>query len=368
MTTKQAKQAPVNNNTNSKRSKKRAPKSIVRTTDKDELAYRVPECVDHFMAALVDPFNSEPGACLPAGNFPLPSAKSKVFVRSRMSLGTSGIGWVALTPTSTNDSSFMQSTTGSSVGTSGTVFSAFTNLQNLYCTQNQFTAAELVGGGVQARIVAAGIRVKYVGPLTSRSGTVTVFEDPDHQESRTFSYNLLSSHPQSERFRVGDAVWDGEVVLSGPCTPHELEFRQEQYPIGNVAPILIAVSGVAGDLYDIEGCVHYEQIGTPIQNKTKSHAEPSFFAKAIEAAKSITNSGVLAPPKSKTLWQRFKDGVSEMLPQIIQGASSLLLKGPGPMKALGLIGSLGSSILPPLLSNVQNDHANSMRSRPLLLK
>jgi hypothetical protein len=48
---------------------------------KQELAYRVPECVHHFIHAMADPFEAPAGACLPCDLFPLPSAKYKVFAR-----------------------------------------------------------------------------------------------------------------------------------------------------------------------------------------------------------------------------------------------------------------------------------------------
>jgi hypothetical protein len=60
--------------------------------------------------------------------------------------------------------------------------------------------------------------------------------------------------------------------------------------------------------------------------------------------------------------------VSETLPQIVSSVSSMLMRGPGPMKALGLVGSLASSVLPPLLRDVHDSGSNSMRSNTLLLR
>jgi hypothetical protein len=337
-------------------------KKPVVLASKQELAYRVPECVHHFIHAMADPFEAPAGACLPCDLFPLPSAKYKVFARGRMQLGTAGIGFTCLTPTASNDSGFMQSTTSTSVLPSNAALSTATNLSNLFCGQNPFATADLTALRVGARLVSFGIRAKYIGQLMDRNGVVTAFEDPDHQDTRRFSYDQLNSNPYSEIKRVGDEAWDAAVCSSGPVTPQETEFLNTNYTLGPaIAPLVLAVSGVAGDIYEVEGYVHYELIGLLVPNKTKSHAEPTFFGKVIEAAKSVAESGPLTPAKGPSLWERFTNTIREGLPSVVSMVGNAIAPGLG--TAAGLISK--SLAGPPSSSVFHRD--NYSRTAPMLL-
>jgi hypothetical protein len=358
------KPVPANNNRTTKvgGNNKKVKKSPLIKSSKQELAWRIPECVHHFMHALVDPFEAPAGACLPCDLFPLPSSKFKVFVRGRMNLGTSGIGFAVLTPTAANDSSFLQTTTSTSVLPSNAALTTATNLQNLLCTQNQFIGGSFGANQVAVRLVSFGLRAKYVGQLMDRNGVVTAYEDPDHQDARRFSYDQLNSNPYSDIHRVGSEQWDASVCSSGPVTPGEVEFLNTNYPLGSTtAPIVLAVSGVAGDLYEVEGYCHYELIGLLVPNKTKSHAEPGFFGKVIEAAKSITDSGPLSPSKGPSLWERFTSSVREGLPQIVGTIGNAIAPGVG-----SVMGLLTKSLAGPPPDSVFNRQNYSQRAPQML--
>lgn len=364
MSNKQVKKpVPSNNNRATKAggNNQKKKKSPVVKASKQELAIRVPECVHHFMHALADPFEAHAGACLPCDLFPLPSGKYKTFVRARMQLGTAGIGWVSMTPTGTNDSSLIQYTQATSVISTSALLSATTNIASSLCTQNPYTTAQFNSLGVAIRPVAYGLRAKYVGQLMDRNGVITAFEDPDHQDTRRFSYDTLNSNPYSDIHRVGSEQWDAAVCSSGPVTPEETEFLNTNYPLGLGAPLILVVSGVAGDLYEVEGYIHYELIGTLVANKSKSHAEPTFFGKVVEAAKSITDSGPLSPSKAPSLWSQFTSSIREGLPMLVSTVGNAIAPGVG--TALGLV--TRSLAGPP--PNSAFNSANYNNRQPLLL-
>jgi len=366
MSTKQAKRpVPSNNNRPTKvgGNNQKVKKSPLIKASKQELAYRVPECVHHFMRALVDPFEAPTGACLPCDLFPLPSAKYKVFARGRMQLGTAGIGFVVITPTSANDAGFLQCTTSTTVLAPAALLSTATNVSNILCAQNQFTIVQVTSGAVATRLVAYGIRAKYVGQLMDRNGVITAYEDPDHQDVRRFSYDTLNSNPYSDIHRVGGEMWDASVCQSGPVTPSEVEFQSVVYPTNSNATLGLVVSGVAGDIYEVEGYLHYELIGQTVSNKTKSHAEPTFFGKVIEAAKNITDSGPLSPEKGPSFWSSFVDTVREGLPKLIGTIGNAIAPGFG--SALGMI---GQGLLGPPPSSVFHSSNYNQKTPQLLLK
>jgi hypothetical protein len=301
------------------------------SAEKQSLVYRIPECVKHFVDALVDPFGAPAGACLPADLYPLPSSKVKTFIRARMALGTSGIGFAHCVPSPGNDNGQLFTTTSASVGTTATLFSAFTNVNTLTCAQLPYTYAQTNTSGLYMwRLVAAGMRIKYVGQLMTRNGMVIAYEDPDHQEVRAKSFDTLGSNPQTSLKRVGDENWDSSVCWSGPVTPEELEFVNKVYgPVAlGTSPMILAVSGVAGDIYEVEYFQHIELIGTVVVNKTPSHAEAQLFGKAVEAAKSLTSVKPLQQTDKRTLWQKVTQGIKESLPALVQmgkGTAEMLM-------------------------------------------
>jgi hypothetical protein len=296
-------------------------------SEKQLLTYRIPECVSHYFGALTNPFNTEAGACLPCDLFPLPSLKTRVFVRGSLALGPNGFGFIAATPTVANDAAVIQHTDSLSVGASGTVFNAYTNLVNKLCTQNVYTSAQLTGGFVGQRIVAYGIRVKYVGKLADRNGVVTCYEDPDGGDTRTKSFSSLNSDPYSSLARVGAEAWDCQVCHSGPVRPLDLEFSYLQYPNGTAAPLIVAMSGLAGDLYEFEYYQHSETIGTLVPGKSKSHGEAQLFGKLVETVKGETANHPLMPMNAPSLWEGFKMAFADTLPRLYnagKGAAQLI--------------------------------------------
>jgi hypothetical protein len=190
------KQTKINNKnkTPTQKNIKRSTKVVGRQKP-DGLVYRVPECAAMYAAALVDPFDTPAGACVPADLFPLPSSKTKTFIRGKFALGTTGFGCIFARPVSANDAQSVVGTTAASVGGSATLLSAFTNTTAQLATQVPYTTAQLTEG-VGARVVACGLRIKYIGQLMSRNGVVLSYEDPDHRDiSTSFSFDTLGSNP-----------------------------------------------------------------------------------------------------------------------------------------------------------------------------
>lgn len=313
--------------------KRRPPKNI--STKPQKLVFKVPECAEHYFSAIVNPFDTAAGACIPCDVFPLPSQKTKTTIRGRFQLGTSGVGWITVTPRLSKDEACVYYTTAASVGTSATISSAFTNSGSAQMSQLPYTASAFVANGIAGRIVAGGLRIKYVSSLMNRNGNVLEYEEPDHQIVTGYSYDTLSGNPYARVKRVGGEEWDASTQLSGPVTPSEMEFvHNSTAPIGG--PLCLYVSGAASDLYEFEYVQHTEFIGSSVPGKTKSHSDPQTTAKVLEVVKSHTSSGPVSPASQRSLWDEIGGAISDTLPKLVSAGASI---------ATGVISGNGGAIL-----------------------
>jgi hypothetical protein len=303
------------------------------TQKHQEIGYKVPECAHMYLSALVNPYDTPAGACIPADLFPIPSSKVKSFVRGRMVVGLQGIGFVACVPSFGNTTPSVYATTAASVGATTALFSAFTNTNATGSAQLPYAAADFTSDRVSGRLVSYGLRTKYVGQLMTRNGVCVSYEDPDHANCNRLSFDSMNSNPYSHIHRVGDEDWDSEVNYSGPVDPNEIEFRNVDQPLGLTFASMIAVSGIAGDVYEFEYYQHSEFIGTVVPNKTPSHADGASFGKAMQAVKTVASEGPITTSSGPSVWNKFVTFMKESLPSIVQIgggiAQAMLTKGRG---------------------------------------
>lgn len=325
--------------------------------------YNAPDCALHYMGTVVDPFDSQVGACVPADLFPLPSMKTKTFKRLTMVVGTNGIGYATACPVGINDGAVIQVTTATSVGASTTIFSAFTNLLTGNLTQNPYNTAQFGSGNVQYRLVGCGLRIKYIGRMLDRNGVCLAYEDPDHLDVRARSYDAINGSVASDIVRVGDARWDQSVCYSGPVTPSEVEFVTGGYYCPGDCPMVIAVSGIAGDQYEVEYYQHTEFIGSVVSGKTKSHADGPAFGKSLEAIKGLAATKPIEPSMLGSVWSSFKNAMSKSLPSIVEtigGAAMLAARQP---RGLAMIAHGGGSIIAKMLGGGVPAHSQQQTLR-----
>jgi hypothetical protein len=157
------------------------------------------------------------------------------------------------------------------------------------------------------------------------NGICVGFEDPDHRDVlANYSYSTLSANPYTtvERVFTGNS-WDKAVCYSGPSTISDYEFSNVIQPFGTTF-MIIAISGVAGDLYEYEIFQHSEFLGQVVVGKSMSHADPTSFGKVLETIKTATIDKPLEPVYAPTLWERFKQKLSDSLPHLISGGKAVI--------------------------------------------
>lgn len=303
--------------------KKQRIKKVSTPDGKFVLVSPLPECSMHYADALVNPFDTNGGVCIPYGYFPYNSQKTKAFVRGRFALGTTGFGFIIHRPVSVNDGPTLKFTGSTSVGSAATLFNAYTNVGTANFTQLPFPTAAVTANTVESRVVASGLRVKYVGALSARNGTVVGFEEPDHRNlDSLYSFDSTSTHPVSMMERVGGDEWDMTVCYSGPSIIEDIDFAPTTTPLGNAYFMGIAISGVAGDVYEFELYEHLEYIGISAVSKTPSHLDPKSL-QIVAAAKEEAANGPLQPEKTASFWDKIKSNMSELLPRVVQMGSTL---------------------------------------------
>lgn len=108
--------APARRAVRRKYSYKRSPNQGIRL--------EVPECSQHYIKALYDPWSVPAGVCIPCDLFPLPSQKVKAKVRFTVQLSSNGCAFVNLSPSIANDIASGSYTTIGSTGGTTSVFTA----------------------------------------------------------------------------------------------------------------------------------------------------------------------------------------------------------------------------------------------------
>jgi len=318
------------NNKLVKSSVKPRPKKVITRLEKQPtFVWKVPDCAEHYFGALVNPFDSIAGACVPCDLFPLPSQKIRSFIRQSVQIGAQGIGYIIVTPVGANDVTCCRTTTATSAGDLATAMGAFSNLALFTMPQIPYKTSDLTGSNtpVAARVVGLGVRVKYIGQLLNRNGFVTAFEDPDHRDVSSRTPSLINASNYSEIRRVDSDEWDIQTCWSGPVTPVELEFVNNTVLSAEPNCMVIVLNGTAGDKYEFELVQHTEFIGTTVPSKTKSHSEPSSFGKIVENTKDFSMTGPIQKNEIPSVWERIKNALSQNLPaywEVAKGATKLL--------------------------------------------
>jgi hypothetical protein len=266
---------------------------------------KVPECTVHYASAICDPEFTPSGACVPSG-FPIPSQKIKSFARGTFVCGTTGQGYIVCNSNLTNNNAACTFTAVTSVGTSATALSAFTNLSTSVIPGMPFSNAQLasVTDQISGRFVAACLKARYSGTEANRNGIVTTFEEPDHVTLSGMSMDQINGSLQSYRERPKpDGSWH-QVNWSGPVSP--LEITWVKTPTQNGSNCMgIIVDGIAGDKYEWEFYEHAEFSGKAVNALSSSHVDQESYGKAVEAFKNVSGSEPLNGQNARSSFGSF---------------------------------------------------------------
>jgi hypothetical protein len=322
---------------------------------------KIPECTVDYVKTVLNPFDMPAGACLPCDLFPLPSQKLKVFGRGICTLGTGGYGFINAGLVLGNDVVAVNATSATSSMSSSTVLSAVTNTVPGYFVKLPWSTTDIAANLVQGRGVALGIRVRYTGREDGRNGILNFFEDQDHVGGTGLTYDVIRQYTNTYACRPnGNGDWDS-IVYSGPVTPSDLEFRNENY-LGAASGLLyVVISGVAGDQFEFEVFQHIEAIGRQTSGKSMSHADPNTYSKAQETLKMEAAQTAVQTQNEPSIVKKFVKAVVDTLPFVVEQGSNVMKALDGdPMAILnGAASSAGY-----IIKNIQGRQYSAMKSAP----
>jgi len=274
---------------------------------------KLSECLLRFARASIDPFyDSDDLPCIP-DNLSLPSYKFYASVDTTMTVGTTGIGYVAMNPwtMACNDNGAnVTSIDYPIVCTTGIYEQAnYVNQPVLLSTQTLGTNSnspydvDFIGSG-DIRLVAAGVEIMYIGQLLNQSGAVTVLQNdglrdfPDQTSVATIRKNpraVTCATSKDSRCYVTYCPTNTDVLSYKPLS----NYRPSEEGVTGNFPLLIIVSGATpGITFQIRARSYFE---AQLYNSstTPSHADPIGFP-AFQSARTMTKPTTNASADLKT--------------------------------------------------------------------
>ncbi len=219
----------------------------------------------------------------PVGGIPsFPSVKSikqRAWAKGVLNTSpTTGFGYIVVNPSqlSFNDavgvgytnSNFNDTVIGVPGSGSG---NAFITSNSQYDTSQLGTTA----ASLQFRVVACGVRVRYVGSELERGGQKVGLMDPTHDTLVGRGISDFDAELDSKRFAVS-REWT--YVLYRPITNSELQYQSTVDPSFSMGFTIQASSATTSLTYEFEAYVVTEFQGRTIRGQTPTLHDPTGFA------------------------------------------------------------------------------------------
>lgn len=229
------------------------------------------QCLRDYTYVLANPFDGVPSCVpmLPA----LHSRKLKVFARGIMHTQTAdGFGFVLANPNNmAGDVTSVHYTRPTDT------YTTLSNLALSSSTNSPYTTGDFTSNAVSGRLVACGLRIRYIGTTFNQSGSARAIEHPDHQNLHGFSWAGLGSF---DKVQSAPVTREWIVCTWQPITPKEFHYTTSaavQDTATNHDSLAIAVqcdSTIGHSPFEWEYFQVFEAIGMSVRGKTPSHIHP----------------------------------------------------------------------------------------------
>lgn len=262
------------------------------------------ECAQKYAIAISAPWDPRAeGACIPR-HPSRPSQKVKTFARFTMTIGTGGVGFVHVIPSlaanavnAVYTSSTYAGTTIGGVSTATTGISTYGNN-----SPYQLTAFSASGSGapnIQGRVVSVGMSIQYTGTKLNEGGLYYMLVDPNHQNCNRFTSLadigafaealtirvddskqwLLTSSIENKELEYYNSNTNAAITALDAVFPYSqgIEFSGPDTTLGG-SPMMVAVTGTAGNTFQVEIVQHVEFVGYGCQAAvTPTHGDSRGF-------------------------------------------------------------------------------------------
>lgn len=295
------------------------------------------------------------------------SHKVTAFSRFTMQIGTAGVGFVAVTPTTASNTTAAfytnSSFTGNVMNLTSAVGTLTTGISSQTLVNIPYDATDVASGianGTQnaaARIVSVGLRITYTGTTMNESGVYYAFVEPTHMNVTSCANNTgqIGSHsagdvcgttrnscsieifpvaPTETEF-TGTSTGSSTVLYTHPyssndsvLTPNQPTWTYTQGGYVTGAPVgCIYVTGVAGSTYLCELVEHLEyQGGAASGAATPSDADQKGFEIVSAAANRLPQLKSNNHDK-KSVPALLLEGIHEVMGALKPVAVDYLVKG-----------------------------------------
>jgi hypothetical protein len=306
-----------------------------------------------------------------------------------MSSGTLGTGYTVVNQQAKANNNFIAWSTNATNNFTTVITTTGPMIDSRTVPTLPYSSSEFgVGGSLQGRVVGMGLRVRYVGPTITQSGTLVAFREPNNESLAGRSLTDIKNALTAKPYPVSR---DWTYINYRPVSPSEYQYSHySQGPHGsstNLYQMGIFVfgtsdqSGAPGPAnFDCEIVCHVEYTGAPVGNLTKTHSDiqavslirnaanetsstrnphSALAQSAVSIGRDIlkyaapsTTQSISSSPVSQALIKADSSLLNSMDPlKLLSGFigqdSSNLLKtlGGGFMKALPYIEDFGSDVL-----------------------
>lgn len=324
-------------------------------------------CALKYAMSIAKPFAVESlGACIPS----MPSqASHKVagFIRGDGVIGTSGVGWILVTPSVVNDAPsifYTQSgyTSSSIIPLSAIATTLNTGVATSYCSNLPYNSSEVATAAVtdapnlRGRIVSCGITVQYTGTALNESGMIYLTRDPNHNNvafqtgsnvlvpssvsslggyqytelcpftrEKCLAVDFASRYTELNYPEPGSGATVAQTVTQA-CYPFaspssllpQPANASSAYTLTTAASVVVTVgnptiavmiTGVAGQSFHFEYTIHAEFVGSNAQaNLTPSESDADGMGVVMVAANQLAQRKVASPTAS--YWDLMYQGLA----------------------------------------------------------
>lgn len=305
-----------NNKNNQSSAKGRKKKTKTRQPRMEQGALTLHQGTGAYYAALATPFSMQARGC-GVPSFPsVASQKATGFLNGVAVVGVNGMGFLAVSPCLANDAGVVYYSEATYGQNSIQIDPSATGQTSRNMTSLPWDGDLLVDGtasapsSVRGRIIATGVRVRYIGTELERGGRLVTYVSPSHSNLNGASFDRLASRAEAVRLPVS-REWVEMTIFAN--TTDELEYPghlygavgqseyiRAVYPCSNnetlnaaggsstfkgAVPLAFIFTGTPGNQFEYEIITHCEYVGASTSSfVTPSHCDIEGMSKVQNAA------------------------------------------------------------------------------------
>jgi len=238
------------------------------------------ECTKTYLTALVNPWAVKSPPCVPDA-ITLPSYKAGYYVRGRFTAGTLGDGFVTLDPyamvAGNGDAVYY---TGDAYPATGINYSAGGVAS--VSSNSPYTAAQFQGAGpMRFRLVACGLKARYMGSEFQRAGRMIEYRTPTNNSVPESQFSDLLANRETTS-AINDRKF--HYVIWRPALPSDLAYGTLPDVPYQAQCVVLGVEGAQpGTSFEYDIMAHFEIIGDKTANLSVSHSDPHGMSLASSA-------------------------------------------------------------------------------------